>query len=121
MKLIDEIIEKINTSKNNLEIILVSNPSDEILDTIGLTEKSTLGTLLKYTNGVLVKNKLLRLFGSGDSEWTDSIKEWNNFPQEKQIDNIPNGCLIIGYDILGGFFAINGGYFGKDLGKVCTR
>ena len=118
MNLIDEIISKIKKSRNAVELIINPNPTDEILNLIGITENSTLGTLLKYTNGILVKNKILRLFGSGSSDWTDSIKDWNNFPNKIVFDDIPSGCLLIGYDLYGGFFAINGGFFGKDLRNV---
>ena len=105
-------------SKNNIEVIDNPNPSDELLNILQISERSTLGTIIKYTNGILIKNKFLRLFGSEESEWTDSINNWNNFPGQDQKAHIPSGCIIFGYDLLGGFFAINGGAFGQELGKV---
>jgi hypothetical protein len=118
MELIEKIKQQIEASKNAVELIQCHNPSNELLSILKITEHSILGTILKYTNGILIKNKFLRLLGAEDSEWTDSIRKWNNLPGSPIIENIPTDCIIFGYDILGGFFAINGGYFGNDLGNI---
>ncbi|MBK7983408.1 MAG: DUF2625 family protein [Candidatus Competibacteraceae bacterium] len=118
MSLIEDLITQIETSKNNIEIIKNDCPDNILLNILQITDRSTLGTIIKFTNGILIKEKFLRLFGGNDSEWTDSIKKWNNIPGQENIDNIPSGCLFIGFDVVGGFFAINGGYFGQELGKV---
>ncbi|MBK7540968.1 MAG: DUF2625 family protein [Candidatus Competibacter sp.] len=118
MSLIEDLITQIETSKNNIEIIKNDCPDNILLNILQITDRSTLGTIIKFTDGILIKEKFLRLFGGNDSEWTDSIKKWNNIPGQENIDNIPSGCLFIGFDVVGGFFAINGGYFGQELGKV---
>jgi hypothetical protein len=118
MTIIEELIRDAKSSKNAVELFLNPHPNNDLIGPIGLTEKSTLGNILKYTNGMTVDDRFLRIFGAEDSEWTDSIKRWNNFPGQARRDELPDGCIVIGYDVLGGFFAINGGAFGDDLGKV---
>ena len=118
MQLLNELKKNINNSNNSIILIDNPNPTDELLDILKITDRSTLGTRIKYTNGILIKNKFIRLFGSEESEWTDSIKKWNNFPEQEKKAHIPSACVIFGYDLLGGFFAINGGAFGQELGKV---
>lgn len=39
-------------------------------------------------------------------------------PHNKNIDNKVEGIEIIAYDVIGGFFVINNGYFDKKIGKL---
>lgn len=118
MEVIKAIKQEILSSKNNIELIENENHSDDLISLLQITERSTLGSIIKYTNGILIKDKFLRIFGSEESEWTDTIKKWNNFPQQIKQEHLLSGCVIFGYDLIGGFFAINGGAFGENLGKV---
>ena len=76
-----------------------------------VTTRSMLGALAYDTGGVLIDNGWLRLLGSGHPKLTRSIHEWN----QPRTDG---AFYLVGDDAAGGFYAINGGAFGDDLGAV---
>jgi hypothetical protein len=70
-----------------------------------------LGALAYDTGGLLIDDGWLRLLGSGHPKLTRSIHEWN----QPRTDG---AFYLVGDDAAGGFYAINGGAFGDDLGAV---
>lgn len=62
------------------------------------------------TGGILVDGGWLRMLGSGHPKLTRNIAMWNN--------GRSNGFCLVADDAVGGFFALNGGAFGDDLGSV---
>jgi len=76
-----------------------------------VTTHSTLGALAYDTGGILVDNGWLRWLGSGHPKLPRTINDWNSTRTD-------GAFYLIGDDAAGGFFAINGGAFGDDLGSV---
>lgn len=76
-----------------------------------VTTRSTLGAFAYDTGGLLIDDGWLRLLGSGHPKLTRSIHEWNSSRTDGTF-------YLVGDDAAGGFFAINGGAFGDDLGSV---
>jgi Protein of unknown function DUF2625 len=76
-----------------------------------VTTHSTLGALAYDTGGILVDNGWLRWLGSGHEKFPRTINDWNSTRTD-------GAFYLIGDDAAGGFFAINGGAFGADLGSV---
>lgn len=76
-----------------------------------VTTHSTLGALAYDTGGILVDNGWLRWLGSGHEKLPRTINDWNSTRTD-------GAFYLVGDDAAGGFFAINGGAFGEDLGSV---
>jgi hypothetical protein len=67
--------------------------------------------LLYDTGGLLIDDGWLRLLGSGHAKLSRSLHEWNS-------PRTDGAFYLVGDDLAGGFFAINGGAFGDDVGSV---
>jgi hypothetical protein len=76
-----------------------------------VTTHSTLGALAYDTGGLLVDHGWVRWLGSGNPKLTRSLHEWNSTRTD-------GAFYLVGDDAAGGFFALNGGAFGDDLGSV---
>lgn len=76
-----------------------------------VTTRSTLGALAYDTGGLLIDDGWFRLLGSGHTKLPRGLHEWN-------APRTDGAFYLVGDDLSGGFFAINGGAFGDDLGSV---
>lgn len=76
-----------------------------------VTTRSTLGALAYDTGGLLIDDGWLRFLGSGHERLPRGLHDWNSTRTDKSF------CLVAD-DAAGGFFAINGGAFGDDMGSV---
>ena len=129
MRSIDELINRtdpgwnrvkqwIDSAKNPVEILPADTlKSKEELYKIQVTTRSPMGAIIFMTGGLLVDHGWIRILGSGSLKLTRSLPEWN---KEKTINGSGEAppCLLIADDVLGGFFLVNGGALGKDIGKV---
>ncbi len=76
-----------------------------------LTTRSPLGAIAHNAAGILIDNGWLRVLGAGKHpRFQRSLPEWN--------EGRSNRFFLVADDVVGGFFAINGGAFGEDLGNV---
>lgn len=74
-----------------------------------------LGAVAYETGGVSVANGLVRLLGSGAERSLRGAAEAAGRP----LDGTYPDVLVIGDDVLGGLYALNGGRFGPDgMGQV---
>ena len=83
-----------------------------------ITTRSPMGAILYETGGILINGGWIRLLGSGCERLDRGMFQWN---KGKTFENYgqPPAFLLVADDILGGFFAINGGAFGQDdLGQI---
>lgn len=97
---------------NKVEV-LPKNPAkaDSALIAAQVTTRSPMGTVIYETGGILVDNGWLRILGSGSPRLDRDVMSWNKGKQQ--------GLLLVADDVLGGFYAINGGAFGAEsIGKV---
>lgn len=76
-----------------------------------VTTHSTLGALAYDTGGILVDDGWLRWLGSGNERLPRTINGWNSTRTD-------GAFYLVGDDAAGGFFALNGGAFGEDLGSM---
>ncbi|MFJ2008639.1 DUF2625 domain-containing protein [Streptomyces chartreusis] len=78
-----------------------------------VTGRSVLGALALHTGGLLVDNGWLRVFGGGCGSVADgrllSLAQVNRFPTDFDPGWRPATGLVVGHDIVGGVFALNGG------------
>ncbi|MBY4890628.1 DUF2625 domain-containing protein [Pantoea sp. DY-15] len=94
-------------------------PSDPELAAAALlqlqvTTFSSLGAVIYETGGILIDDGWLRILGSGHPKLPRSLASGTQSLTTGQAFN----ALLIADDVSGGFFALNGGEFGKNTGDV---
>lgn len=92
------------------EILPPHADHDRILHALQVTTRSSMGVITFETGGLLVQHGWLRILGSGHPVLTRNIVDWNA--------GRAGGFMLIADDVVGGFFAVNGGAFGADMGDV---
>jgi hypothetical protein len=109
--------ELINTDDSALPIVealaskvpgrcLVLPPSadcGEVLARTQITTRSPMGAIVYHTGGIVV-DSWLRILGSGSPQIRRNLPNWN--------ERRSNGFYLIADDVVGGFFAIDGGGLG---------
>ena len=93
------------------ELLPPSPEREKALLYLQVTTRSTLGALAYDTGGLLIDNGWLRLLGSGHPKLQRTLHDWNSTRTD-------GAFYLLGDDAAGGFFAINGGAFGDDLGSM---
>jgi hypothetical protein len=76
-----------------------------------------MGAIVYETGGLLIDHGWLRILGSGNSRLPRSLASWNE-GRTMFGDGEQPGYLLVADDVLGGFFAINGGSLGPEQGAV---
>lgn len=82
----------------------------ETLVGLQVTTRSTLGALAYETGGVSIADGLLRLLGSGSERSILQTAELAGCPLDGRYPDV----IVLGDDVFGGLFALNGGRFGAD-------
>ncbi|MDF7815607.1 DUF2625 domain-containing protein [Hymenobacter sp. YC55] len=106
------VTEWLREAKNKVQV-LPKTPAraDSTLLAAQVTTRSPMGAIIYETGGLLVDGGWLRILGSGSTALNRTLMGWN---QGKAA-----GLLLVADDVLGGFYALNGGAFGSEsLGKV---
>jgi len=93
-----------------VELLPPSADRDAVLLELQVTTRSPLGAMAHGSGGILVDGGWLRMLGSGHPRLGRNLAVWN---RERS-----DGFLLVADDVVGGFFAINGGAFGEDLGVI---
>jgi len=90
------------------------NGQDTLVN-LQVTAGSFLGAIALHCGGLLIDHGWLRLLGGGTSGLPD-LASANGLPAP---DLQPPGHLVVGYDVLGGSFAVNGGDLPGRSGEIC--
>lgn len=108
----------IEGAKNSVEVL---PPQEEkrgpSLLRLQVTTRSPMGAVVYETGGLLVDHGWLRLLGSGSVRLPRSMPDWN----EDKVSSTANSSppfLLVADDVLGGFFAIDGGGITASPGRV---
>lgn len=129
MRAIDELInnkepgwtsvkEWIEKAKNKVEVLPVdTNKAKDALFKTQVTTRSPMGAIIYMTGGILIDNGWIRILGSGNTKLKRNVPEWNKGKSFEEYGQAPK-YLLIADDAIGGFFMLNGGGLGTDLGKV---
>jgi hypothetical protein len=88
-----------------VEMLAPAGGSDEVLHRVQVTRRSALGALAADTGGLLVDHGWLRHLGGGSPRLPRDLASWNVHGDAARCD----GAMLVADDVLGGFFAINGG------------
>lgn len=102
----------IREATNRVQVLLRTPArADSALVAAQVTTRSPLGAIVYETGGILVDGGWLRILGSGSPGLNRTLMSWN----QGKI----RGLLLVADDVLGGFYALNGGAFGQEsIGKV---
>ncbi len=110
--------EWIKSAKNKVDILPVDKQkSKDALYKTQVTTRSPMGSIVFETGGILVDNGWIRILGSGSEQLKRSLPEWNLGKGITEFGQ-PSSFLLVADDAIGGFFLLNGGGLGKDLGKI---
>jgi len=92
------------------EVLSPSQQRDGVLLGLQVTTRSPMGAIAYETGGLLIDHGWLRILGSGHPKLPRDIVEWNA--------SRASGHLLVADDVAGGFFSVNGGSLGSDLGAM---
>jgi len=107
-------------AKNPVEVLPPPDDAtrEKALVNIQVTTRSPMGAIIYETGGILVDHGWLRILGSGHPRLPRSLPEWNYARSFFESGQRPSFVLCAD-DVIGGFFAIDGGGLGLEQGKVC--
>jgi hypothetical protein len=106
------VLQWISSARNHVQILPPADPDrSKALEEAQVSTRSTMGAIVYETGGALIDSGWLRIIGSGHPRLSRALMQWNRTAGS-------DGFLLIADDVVGGFFAINGGAFGGDLKNV---
>jgi len=100
-------------AKHPVEILSPAETAGESLISTQATTRSPLGAVVFHTGGVLIDHGWIRLLGSGHPRLPRSLPRWNVACGMVESETPPPAVLIAD-DVVGGFFALNGGRFAAE-------
>jgi Protein of unknown function DUF2625 len=103
---------------NRSEFLPSSSPQNgDALLAIQVTTRSPMGAVVYETGGIFIDHGWLRVLGSGHPRLPRSLPEWNKGRSFQEYGTYPP-FLLIADDVVGGFFALDGGGLGAGQGEV---
>jgi hypothetical protein len=103
----------ISEAKHPVEVLAPSESAGDSLLSLQVTTRSPLGAVVFHTGGILVDHGWIRFLGSGHPRLPRSLPRWN-FACGMVESDTPPRWLLVADDVLGGFFALNGGRFAAE-------
>lgn len=108
----------IDNAKNKVEVLPAdTNKAKDALFKTQVTTRSPMGAIIYMTGGILIDNGWIRILGSGSARLKRTLPEWNKGKVFEEYGQAPE-YLLIADDVIGGFFLLNGGGLGTDLGMI---
>ncbi|WP_073086007.1 DUF2625 domain-containing protein [Chitinophaga jiangningensis] len=106
------VLEWISSATNPVEILPADTArAGATLYELQVTTRSPMGAIVYSSGGILIDHGWIRILGSGHDRLNRTLHSWN---QGKN----PAEFLLVADDAVGGFFAINSGALGEDMGKI---
>lgn len=104
-------------AKNKVEVLppIDDKTREGALVATQVTTRSPMGAIVYESGGILVDHGWLRLLGSGSPRLPRSLPGFN---QSVAGGAATQGFLLVADDVLGGFFAVDGGGLGIKPGQV---
>jgi len=96
------------------DVLPLDDPNLSCLFSLQVTTRSALGALAAHCGGLKIDHGWIRLYGAGH-DGLPSLAAINGLPAR---EGPSPSMLLVGEDVLGGRFAINGGALGGELGEV---
>lgn len=114
----DLVSDWIKTAKNKVEVLAVDSvKARDALFKTQVTTRSPMGAIIYGTGGILIDDGWIRILGSGNAKLSRTLPDWN---KGKSFENFGDQAayLLVADDVIGGFFLLNGGGLGEDLGAI---
>ncbi|MBF0750683.1 MULTISPECIES: DUF2625 domain-containing protein [unclassified Pasteurella] len=112
------LLKWIEQARNHCGVIKKDQSSAEReLFTMQMPTSSPMGAVIYETGGILIHYGWLRILGSGSFQLPRGLMDWNFSKSFKESGEKPQ-YLLVADDVIGGYFALNGGSLGNNLGKV---
>jgi hypothetical protein len=112
------VLEWVKAARNDVEVLPAEREVGEaVLLHLQVTTRSPMGAIVLESGGILIDHGWLRFLGAGHRRICGSLLTWNsqsNTPEHRSKKD----ALIVAYDAVGGFFAVNGGAFPGKPGTV---
>jgi hypothetical protein len=102
----------VSAAKIPCELLPPGPERDDALRYVQVTTHSTLGAMAYDTGGLLIDDGWVRFLGSGHAKLPRTLHGWDHTRSDRAT------FMLVGDDAAGGFFAINGGALGNDLGSM---
>jgi len=99
----------IANASNPVTVLEARDPDrSRALEVLQVTTRSPMGAVVYETGGLLIDRGWLRVLGSGHPRLPRTLPDWNRGRTWIEADAAPP-ILLVGDDVIGGSFAINGG------------
>jgi hypothetical protein len=98
-------------AKNHVEVLPPAATRADTLFGLQVTTRSPLGAIAYETGGIVVDHGWVRLLGSGHPRLPRDLIGWNRACGLDLTHGAP-GFVLIADDVVGGFFALDGGEWG---------
>ncbi len=110
--------EWLTKARNSVEVLPTDRRrGEEVLLHLQVTTRSSPGAIALETGGILIDHGWLRFLGSGNEHMQGNLLFWNAKGEILKTHPLP-GAFIVAHDVLGGFFALNGGAFSGESGSA---
>jgi hypothetical protein len=94
-------------ARSAVTVDVLPGGDEQCLTQLQVTARSVLGAVVLHTGGLLVDGGWLRIYG-GRGGPMPGLATVNGFPAEVDPGWAPDGGLVVGHDVVGGVFAVNG-------------
>jgi hypothetical protein len=103
----------------NRNDLLSCDPSagERTLLALQVSTRTVMGAVAHETGGLLIDHGWVRILGAGSPQLGRGLVDWNGMANPVETWRCP-GALLIADDVVGGFFAINGGAFTGRSGNI---
>lgn len=114
---VDLVREWIADAENQVQELPVERAAGErALYALQVTSRSPMGAIALETGGLLVDHGFIRVLGGGHAQ-VRAIQDWNGIVAGQAGLRLP-GAILVADDVVGGFFAVNGGGLRGDPGHI---
>lgn len=108
----------LSEATNPVEVLPpVEENRKSVLVAMQVTTRSPMGAIIYETGGILVDHGWMRILGSGCERLPRSMSDWNWGRTYHQTGERPP-FLLVADDVIGGFFALDGGGLGGKAGSM---
>lgn len=83
-----------------------------------VTTRSPMGAVALHCGGIQIDRGWLRFLGAGSVRMGGGLREWNESLGGRRLEPPIGDALVVAYDALGGWFALNGGRWAERPGGV---
>ena len=103
-------------AKNPVEVLeTTGRRGADVLVALQVTTRSPMGAIAFETGGLIIDHGWLRVLGSGGLGMEGDLARWNGLTARPLVEAF-DGAMIVAHDVLGGFFALDGGALGEGKG-----